>query len=72
MKSFYGRVEINFPSFLDIVFVRFADIDECLSAPCQNGGSCTDAVNSYTCACAPGYMGPECQTSKCCPVLFCN
>ena len=39
-----------------------ADIDKCGSSPCQNGGSCTDLVNSYSCACATGYTGAECQT----------
>jgi len=27
-------------------------IDECLSSPCQHGGSCTDAVDNYTCDCS--------------------
>ena len=40
------------------------DIDECSSSPCQNGGTCTDAVNSYTCACVDGYNGDDCETSK--------
>ena len=40
------------------------DIDECASSPCQNGGTCTDAVNSYTCACVDGYNGDDCETSK--------
>ena len=25
------------------------NIDECASAPCQNGGTCNDGVNGYTC-----------------------
>ena len=25
---------------------------------------CTDAVNMYTCSCAAGYNGNNCQTSK--------
>ena len=40
------------------------DINECSSSPCQNGGTCTDAVNSYTCACVAGYNGDDCETSK--------
>jgi len=39
------------------------DINECASSPCQNGGTCTDAVNSYTCTCAAGYDGALCQNS---------
>ena len=41
-----------------------SDTNECSSAPCANGGTCNDAVNSYTCSCAPGYNGNLCQTSK--------
>ena len=41
------------------------DIDDCASAPCENGGVCIDAVNSYTCDCSTtGYSGPVCQTSE--------
>jgi len=39
-----------------------SDIDECLSAPCENNGTCYDLVNSYFCLCVPGYTGPECAT----------
>jgi hypothetical protein len=41
-----------------------ADIDECADAPCQNGGTCTDGVNDYTCTCVTGYSGDMCETSK--------
>ena len=40
------------------------DIDDCVTIPCQNGGSCTDQVNSYTCNCADGYDGPNCETGN--------
>ena len=46
----------------DIVIV---DIDECKSSSCQNGASCTDAINSYTCACVAGYTGVNCETGEC-------
>ena len=47
------------------VFSSFIlDIDECASTPCQNGGTCTDAVNGYTCACEAGYSGADCSTGK--------
>ena len=41
-----------------------SDIDDCSSDPCQNGGTCTDGVNSYTCACVDGYGGKDCSKSK--------
>ena len=37
-------------------------MNECSSNPCQNGGTCNDGVNGYTCACVPGYVGTECGT----------
>ena len=47
-------------------FLKFmlTDIDECVSAPCQNGGTCTDQINGYLCQCAPGYTDRHCQTGK--------
>ena len=32
--------------------------------PCQNGGTCIDGVDSYTCNCPPGLIGVNSQTSK--------
>ncbi len=41
------------------------DINDCISPDtCKNGGSCTDGVNSYTCACVAGYSGTNCETGK--------
>ncbi|KAK7105726.1 hypothetical protein V1264_017068 [Littorina saxatilis] len=42
-----------------------SDIDECASSPCQNGGSCVDQVNAYTCNCPAGYNGSNCETGSC-------
>ena len=41
-----------------------ADIDECLSAPCQNEGTCKDSVNGFMCTCVKGFEGNKCETSK--------
>ena len=30
------------------------DVDECASAPCQNGATCTDRINGYHCSCYTG------------------
>ena len=40
------------------------DVDECASSPCQNGGTCVDVVNAYTCNCVPGYTGDNCDTGN--------
>ena len=45
------------------------DIDECSNSPCQNGGSCTDRINAYTCNCVDGYYGTNCETGNV-PVSF--
>ncbi|XP_076009719.1 sushi, nidogen and EGF-like domain-containing protein 1 [Genypterus blacodes] len=38
------------------------NVNECASLPCQNGGTCTDQINSFTCQCPPGYTGTQCET----------
>uniref|UniRef100_A0A8C9MSN9 Notch receptor 2 n=1 Tax=Serinus canaria TaxID=9135 RepID=A0A8C9MSN9_SERCA len=32
------------------------------SNPCQNGASCVDGINSFSCICLPGFHGDKCQT----------
>ena len=42
----------------------FSDIDDCNNSPCQNGGTCVDGVDEYTCSCeGTGFTGENCQTS---------
>lgn len=31
------------------------DINECLEGPCQNGGTCNDLINQFTCDCPAPY-----------------
>ena len=40
------------------------DLDECWSGPCQNGGECQDEGNSYTCVCANGFSGTNCDQAS--------
>jgi len=35
--------------------------DECVCSPCQNGGSCNDLYQNYTCTCLNGYEGYHCE-----------
>lgn len=37
-----------------------SDIDECVSQPCQNNGTCIDLINGYTCTCTDGFSGINC------------
>ncbi|XP_072021345.1 uncharacterized protein [Amphiura filiformis] len=36
--------------------------NDCGLSPCLNGGSCTDGLDTYTCACATGFEGTNCET----------
>ena len=44
--------------------IFFADINECASSPCLNGGACADQINGYVCTCLTGYAGTNCETGK--------
>ena len=39
-------------------------VDNCASSPCQNGGSCRNAVNSFACICNRGFTGITCSARK--------
>ena len=45
-----------------IMWCLFAETNERDSNLCLNGGTCTDAVNKYSCSCASGYAGINCET----------
>ena len=51
-------------SLLVFVFLFTKDTNDCNPDPCQNGGTCTDALNDYSCKCTPGYEGKNCTESK--------
>lgn len=46
------------------------NIDECESEPCQNGGSCEDKINGYTCTCSAGFLGESCNCGQCSHVFL--
>ena len=47
-----------------------ADINECSSNPCQNGGSCQNNYLEYECDCLPAYTGYNCERCTCDKELF--
>ena len=36
----------------------------CNNSPCQNGGTCTEVTLDYTCTCATGFHGQNCEFRK--------
>ncbi|XP_078680123.1 uncharacterized protein LOC144915540 [Branchiostoma floridae x Branchiostoma belcheri] len=37
------------------------DNDDCQSSPCQNGGTCVDGLDSYSCNCTNSFSGDTCE-----------
>lgn len=35
--------------------------NDCLSNPCQNGGTCTDIFDGFICKCTPNWTGARCN-----------
>ena len=49
-----------------VIASQFA-VDQCTSDPCQHGGQCTPAADTYTCTCTDSYQGANCG----CPSNVC-
>jgi hypothetical protein len=43
------------------------DVNECDSAPCNTGSTCTHGVDAFHCNCASGWMGDTCQHTALAP-----
>ena len=50
--------------FTLILHLFFKDIDDCVSTPCENNGTCTDLVADFQCSCVEGLTGKNCSQSK--------
>jgi hypothetical protein len=44
-----------------VVGVKPKYINYCEADPCENGGNCTNSLNSFICRCPDGYSGITCQ-----------
>ena len=47
-----------------VQYVCCTDVNECLSNPCINNGTCSDQIDGYNCTCIPGYNGTRYETSE--------
>jgi len=52
------------PGLIVYLTIKCDIVDECLSTPCQNEGTCIDASSTYVCVCPAGYEGDNCQHDK--------
>ena len=37
------------------------DVNECVTKPCRNGGTCENLQGSYRCKCKAGFLGKRCE-----------
>ncbi|XP_078702848.1 uncharacterized protein LOC144928428 isoform X1 [Branchiostoma floridae x Branchiostoma belcheri] len=42
-----------------------SETDDCVPRACDNGGTCVDGDNTFSCVCLPGFKGERCQTAPC-------
>jgi hypothetical protein len=56
-----ASIAISVPVQKDSKELTETNIDYCDPNPCLNGRTCTDGVNSYTCACQEGFERTDCE-----------
>lgn len=44
--------------------ILYLELDECLSQPCANNGTCVDLENGFLCHCLPEWNGTLCTEAK--------
>lgn len=45
-----------------VFWAKYYDGDQCESAPCGNGGNCTDLVGGFYCSCPTPFYGETCES----------
>ena len=47
-----------------LFFRKSTDIDDCVSARCENNATCVDGVNQFSCVCKTGFSGKLCDIGE--------
>ena len=55
---------VNWGVYIIIRFLIYSDVNECSQGACKNGASCTNSVGGYSCSCATGWEGTNCDVGK--------
>lgn len=45
-----------------LTYGSLVDVEECVTSPCQNGGTCVEYFGGYACECVAGWTGENCRT----------
>lgn len=48
----------------NLLFSYSPDVNECDNNPCENGASCVNSPGGYSCQCAAGWAGAECDQGR--------
>jgi hypothetical protein len=63
-RTFFVASESTATSYRPALEVCYAVVDEhCAPNPCLNAGVCVNGWTGYTCQCAPGFTGTNCETN---------
>ena len=60
ISSTYSNIQTKY----QVLFSFQKDVDDCFPNPCQNGGTCVDQMDAYSCTCQQGIVGNDCETTK--------
>lgn len=61
-SSLKALTSITVGFMLNPLFPIILEVNECLSQPCVNGGTCRNQGSSSLCECVHGFSGNRCQT----------